>query len=98
MSTSPIDTWLKERAIEGTLANVARRILASDKTYQETEKNLRAMYVLEAVIKNGGNQKQAAISIGVCQHAVLRSLRSMGMTGRDVRKIAKFIQEKNANS
>lgn len=89
---------MKDRTTPGTLADVARRILDADRKYRETEKALRSLYVLEAVIKNGGNQRKAALAIGIHRLTIQNSLRSLGMTGMEVRKIAKFIQEKNANS
>lgn len=90
---------MKDRSTTGTLADVARRILASDRTYKETERHLRGLYVLEVLVKNGGNQCKAAESIGISRGTVRRILRSLGMSGVGVQRIAKFIQEKaNANS
>lgn len=89
-----IQTWMKDRTTPGTEAHLARRILASARSYRETETNLRKMYVLEAVMKNGGSQKRAAEAIGVSGNTVNRILQSLGMTAADVRRAAKFLQER----
>jgi hypothetical protein len=93
-----IKTWIRERKKSDTPAGFARRILASERTYRETEKNLRKMYVLEAVIRAGGNQKQASIDIGVCQHVVLRTMRSLGMASEDIHQLVALLRGNDAKA
>lgn len=88
-----ISDWMAKRKKRGTLANIARRILESDRTYTETEKYLRSLYMLEAVIKSGGSRKKAAESLGVAQSTIRSSMKSLGIRVVQVREIAKEIKE-----
>lgn len=88
-----VRVWLKDRSTPGTLADLARRILDSDQKYKETESTLRKMYVLEAVVKNGGDQVKAAEQLGISRMTVQRVLRSLGMMSQDVHAVAKHLQE-----
>jgi len=87
-----ITEWIRSRETPGTIANGARRILESGKTYRATEKMIRSMYILEALMKHGGNQGLAAKAIGVTPGTVQRVLRSLGLRCSDVRRIAGHIQ------
>jgi DNA-binding NtrC family response regulator len=90
-----IDAWMENREQPGTLAHTARRILENDKAYRDAEKTLRSMYVLEALIKSRGNQRQAARDIGVSWQTVRRILRSMKITGADIRKLSEHLRERS---
>lgn len=88
-----ISKWVENRKTPGTLADVARRVLESDAKYREIEKTLQRMYVLEALMRHGGNQTRAAEAIGVDRHTVQRTLRSMGLSGDDVCRVAQRLGE-----
>jgi hypothetical protein len=87
-----ISDWTEKRRKKGTLANTARRILASDRTYAEAERQLRMFYVLEALLQNGGSRRKTAIAIGVAESTIGRSVRSLGVRMADVRRMAKAIR------
>lgn len=87
-----IGTWIKDRSTPGKLADIARRILENDSKYRDVEKTLQSMYVLEALIRHGGNQQQAAKAIGVCPHTVQRTLRSLRLSAKDIRRVATHLR------
>lgn len=88
-----INEWMAKRKKKGTLADIARRILASERTYADTERYLRALYMLEAVIQNGGSRTKAAESLGVAQSTIRLSMKLLGIRVMQVREIAKAIKE-----
>lgn len=87
-----ITHWIESRTRPGTLADVARRVLESDKKYRDVEKTLQGMFVLEAVIKCGGNQILASQAIGVSRNTVNRALREMNLSASDVRRLIKHMR------
>jgi DNA-binding NtrC family response regulator len=87
-----ISDWTEKRRKKGTLANTARRILASDRTYAEAERQLRRFYMLEALLQSGGNRQKAAMAIGVAESTISRSMGALGVRITDVRRMAKAIQ------
>lgn len=87
-----IGTWIKDRATPGKLADVARRILENDSKYRDVAKTLQSMYILEALIKYGGNQQQAAKAIGVSGQKVNRVVRALKLTATDVKRIAMHVR------
>jgi transcriptional regulator with GAF, ATPase, and Fis domain len=88
--------WLKQRETPGTIADVARRVLESDAKYRAVEKTLQSMYVLEALMKHGGNQTAAAKAIGVTNKTVNCIARSLGLTSKDLRATAERLRSANA--
>lgn len=88
-----IDQWVRSRNRTGTLADVARRMLASGKRYEEAEQRLRHAFVLEALIQCDGNQDQAASLLGVHRNTIGRAVKALGMKSGDVRSIAKQLRE-----
>ena len=87
-----IRTWIKQRTIPGTIADLARRILESDDKYRAAERTLRSMYVLEALAKNGGSQQRAAAAIGVSTMTIKRVVRGLSLTATDIRRVAKHLE------
>ena len=83
-----IGTWIKDRNTPGKLADIARRMLENDIKYREAEKTLQSMCVLEALIRHEGNQQKAAESIGISRTVVWRTMRSLGLTSKDIRRVA----------
>lgn len=93
-----INLWIKSRESKGALAEVARRILESDRKYKDVEKTLQGMYVLEALIKHDGNQQRAAAAIGVSRETVKRAIRSMNLKAADIRAIVEHTRSANAGA
>lgn len=89
-----INIWLRDRKTKGTLAEMARRILASDRSYRETEVLLRRMYVLEALVRHGGNHVHTAKALGVHRLTIGRVLKDLGVGAEDVCAIAKHLSRK----
>lgn len=89
-----IDEWMRDRRIRGTLADTARRVLASDMSYQQAEERLRQLYVLEALIAHSGSHEATANALEVHRHTIGRTIKALGLTADDVRKIASRIKEK----
>jgi DNA-binding NtrC family response regulator len=87
-----IDIWIKDRSTKGTLANMARRILASDRAYRATELRLRQMYVFEALLQNDGNHERTAEKLGLHRNTIGRTLKALGIASTDVREIAKALR------
>lgn len=88
-----IEVWLKDRSEKGTLAAMARRMAASGLRYEETGKHFRALFVLEVLVRNGGNQSRTALALGISRNKINRVLRSIGVAGKDVRALARSIEE-----
>ena len=88
-----IKDWIEQRKQPGTLAEVAKRILDEDRAYIETEKTLRALCSLEAIIRSGGNQSAAARKIGLSLHTVQRDMRGLGADSKTLRRLARHVAE-----
>lgn len=86
-----LSDWAVTRRKRGTLADMARRMVESDTAYQETERQLRRLYTLEVLIKNGCNLQIAAEVIGVTKMTLYRTLRPLVMA--DVIAAAKAMKE-----
>lgn len=87
-----IEEWAQKRETPGTLAHAARQLLEKEVSYRAAGRALRRMYFLELVLKHGGNQSEAARSIGLKQEQVNREMRSMGITATNIRTIVKRLQ------
>lgn len=88
-----VETWIEQRETPGTLAYTARQLLEKDVSYRAAGKALRQMYFLELVLRHGGNQSQAARSIGVKQESVNRELRSLGIRKAHLERLADRLKE-----
>ena len=87
-----IDGWVKSRATKGTVADLARRMLAKDKPYAEMEKRLKQCYMLEALVANEGDYERAAAAIGVCRHTISRALKEGGFGVKEVRMVVAHVR------
>jgi DNA-binding MarR family transcriptional regulator len=85
-----IAEWVFKRHKKGTLADIARRIVESDKAYKEAEWSFRQMHTLEALIKNGCDQQKTADALGVHRYTIGRIIAPLNMS--DVRAAAKAIK------
>jgi hypothetical protein len=85
-----IKRWISSREKPGTLEDMARRILACDRRYEDVERRLRNLYMLEAVVRFGG-QNKAAEAIGVHRNTVSRALLKVGIKMHDIRKMARHL-------
>lgn len=90
-----IKVWIESRGTPGTLADMARRIVSGDKKYGDVENILRNLYVLEAVIRHG-SQEKAAVAIGIHRNTVSRAMVAMGVRMSHIRKIAKKLPDASA--
>jgi DNA-binding NtrC family response regulator len=84
--------WMESRQKPGTIADVARRALASKANYSAVEKTFKKMYVLEALVQNGGSQQKTAVAIGVHPQTVNRVVRSLMLTAEDVQRLAERLR------
>lgn len=82
-----IREWLQDRNTKGTLPAMARKMLRSGEPYQSLERQLRGLYVLEALLANGGDQKQTADALGVSHMTIKRAMRSFGLRATDVHRL-----------
>jgi DNA-binding NtrC family response regulator len=87
-----IHAWMKDRSTHGTLANAARRILNIDPRLKEAKRTFHKMCALEALLRSGGNQEEAANALGVTTHTVQRAVRSLGISASDFSKVAKVLK------
>jgi len=85
------ERWLQDRMTHGTVAALARQMVATGRNYERLEQRLRQFYVLEAVIRNSGDQRRTATELGMSRHSVMRILRDLGLKCADVRALAKQI-------
>jgi transcriptional regulator of acetoin/glycerol metabolism len=87
---------MRDRDKPGTLAHLARRILDGERSYAGTEKTLRALCLLEAIVREGGNQRAAARTLGLSRETVRRDMRQFGFDGQTLRALAMHIKKSGA--
>lgn len=86
-----IEAWLQDRNTTGTVADLAKRMVGAGKRYAGLESRLRQCYVLEALMRHGGDQTRTADALGVTRHTIRRIVRSLGVRSADLRALAKEI-------
>lgn len=86
-----IQTWMRDRNTKGTLPAIARKMLRSGEEYRHLERQLRGLYVLEALLEHRGNQRQTAEALGVSRETIKRVMRSFRLRAGDVRVLVQQI-------
>lgn len=86
-----IKAWLESRNKPGSLANMARRILAGDRKYRDAESTLRRLYILEAVVRFG-SQGKAAAAIGMHRNQISQAILALGIPRYEIGQIVKRVQ------
>lgn len=75
------------------MPEMARQMLRTGRKYEEMEKGLRQLFMLEALLENGGDQIRTATALGVSYQTVRRIVRSLGLKATQLRELARQIGE-----
>ena len=84
--------WIESRQKPGTIADVARRLVDSSSNYGDVEKAFRTLFILEALVRHGGEPQPTAAAIGVHPMTVKRVVWSLGISEKDVQRLAERLR------